>query len=343
MHGKPFQLMNTNKLIFIIAVSFSLLVNIPRIIFLFGSEEQGLVNLMEVSIEDTFFRIFMLFSFCYVVLKFNLDWVRMFSVQFQALAFVAGNVLILLAWMLLFELVNNLIYSINEYSINPRLNRFVYLFVILMLLVISRAIKLSNQSKLDAIEKERLKQQSLQNELAALKNQVNPHFLFNSLNSLSLLVREDQKAAGKFINKLSFLYRYILQSKDQDLVTLKEELKFLDSYIHLIKERYRDNFVVNINIDGKLLHKKIPTLALQLLMENAVKHNEISNDKPLYVDVFNENDRLVLKNKLQKRTGHIESTYTGLSNLNTRFKLHMNKEIEILKDDEYFIVKIPIA
>nr|WP_299341904.1 histidine kinase [Allomuricauda sp.] len=335
--------MNTNKLILIIAVSFSLLVSIPRIIFLFGSEEQGLISLMEVSIGDTVFRIFMLFSFCYVVLKFNLNGLQMFGTKFQGLAFIAGNLLILLLWILFFELVNDVIYSINEYSINPRLNRFVYLFVILMLLVISRAIKLNNQSKLDAIEKEQLKQQSLQNELAALKNQVNPHFLFNSLNSLSLLVREDQKAAGKFINKLSFLYRYILQSKDQDLVTVKEELKFLESYVHLIKERYRSNFIVNVNIDEKLLQKKIPTLALQLLMENAVKHNEISSDKPLYVDVYDENDHLVVKNKLQKRTGHVESTNTGLSNLNTRFKLHVNKEIEISKDDENFVVKIPIV
>ncbi len=298
---------------------------------------------MEVSIGDTVFRIFMLFSFCYVVLKFNLNGLQMFGTKFQGLAFIAGNLLILLLWILFFELVNDVIYSINEYSINPRLNRFVYLFVILMLLVISRAIKLNNQSKLDAIEKEQLKQQSLQNELAALKNQVNPHFLFNSLNSLSLLVREDQKAAGKFINKLSFLYRYILQSKDQDLVTVKEELKFLESYVHLIKERYRSNFIVNVNIDEKLLQKKIPTLALQLLMENAVKHNEISSDKPLYVDVYDENDHLVVKNKLQKRTGHVESTNTGLSNLNTRFKLHVNKEIEISKDDENFVVKIPIV
>nr|WP_297916518.1 histidine kinase [uncultured Allomuricauda sp.] len=335
--------MNTNRLILIVAVSFSLLVNIPRIVFLFGSEEQGLMSLMEVSWTDTFFRAFMLFSFCYVVLKFNLNWVKRFNTKFQVPVFIVLNLAILVVWILCFELVDHLIYSFNEYSLNPRLNRFIYLFVLIMLLIISRAIGLNNQSKQDAIEKEQLKQQSLQNELAALKNQVNPHFLFNSLNSLSLLVREDQKAAGKFINKLSFLYRYILQSKDQDLLTVKEELKFLESYIHLIKERYRDNFMVHVNIGEKLLSRKIPTLALQLLMENAVKHNEISTDRPLRVDVFEENNHLVVKNRLQNRTGHIESTNTGLSNLNKRFKLHTKKEIEILKDGTYFIVKIPIV
>lgn len=250
---------------------------------------------------------------------------------------------ILLVWLLLIELINNFVYGYYEYSIDPRINRFVYLFVMIMLLVISKAIQLNNQSKFNLIEKEKLKRQSLQNELAALRNQVNPHFLFNSLNSLSLLVREDQKAAGIFINKLSFLYRYILQSKDQNLVTVKEEVKFLESYIHLIKQRYQDNFEVVINIDEKLFQKKIPTLALQLLMENAVKHNEISNDKPLFVEVFNKDGWLIVKNRLQKRTGHVESTNTGLSNLNTRFKLQMNQEIEILKEDLHFIVKIPIV
>ncbi|MDD7886934.1 sensor histidine kinase [Flavivirga sp. 57AJ16] len=334
--------MNKNRLILLISISFSFLVNVPRIIFLFGGEGKEIIDLLEVSVEDTILRFLLLFIFCYVVLKFNLQWLQKFNVKYQFLASIAINLIIISVWMLLFKLINDLVININLYTINPQFNAFVYSFVLLMLLVIVRAIKLINQSKLDAIEKEQLKQQSLQSELAALKNQVNPHFLFNSLNSLSLLVREDQKEAGKFINKLSFLYRYILQSKDQDLVTIKEELRFLDSYIHLIKQRYRDNFNVNIHIDEKLLQKKIPTLALQLLMENAVKHNEISDNKPLLVDVFDENDRLVVKNKLQKRTGHIESTNTGLSNLNTRFKLNMNGGIEISKDDVHFTVKIPM-
>lgn len=335
--------MNTNKLILIIAISFSLLVNIPRIVFLFGIEEHGLMSLMEVSLADTVFRISMLFSFCYLVLKLNLKWLRVINTKYRSLASIMLSLLILVLWLLSFELVNNFIYSIEAYTITPRLNRFIYLFVTIMLLVISRAILLNNQSKLDAIEKERLKQQSLQNELAALKNQVNPHFLFNSLNSLSLLVREDQKAAGRFINKLSFLYRYILQSKDQDLVTLKEELRFLESYIHLIEVRYRENFMVNINIKDDLLQNKIPTLALQLLMENAVKHNEISDDRPLKVEVFDEGDHLVIKNRLQERTGNLESTNIGLSNLNVRFKLHMDKELEVLREEGHFVVKLPIG
>lgn len=336
--------MNINKTILLVAVSFSFLVNIPRFIFSFVEiEDKGMLNLFEVSLGDTVFRTAMLFAFCYLVLKYNLQWVQIFNVRYRIVASITGVITIFFAWMGLFELINTYIYSIYEYSINPKINRFIYVFFVIMLLVLSRAIKLNRQTKIDAIEKEQLTKQNAQNELNALKNQVNPHFLFNSLNTLSLLVREDQKAAGKFINKLSFLYRYILQSKDQDMLTVKEELKFLESYIYLIKERYRDNFKVNIHINQTLLQRKIPALTLQLLMENVVKHNEISNDRPLYVDVFDENYHLVVKNKLQRRTGPVESTHTGLSNLNGRFKLHMDKELKISKDNAHFIVKIPVA
>lgn len=336
--------MNTNKTILLVAISFSFLVNIPRFIFSFVEiEEKGVLSLFEVSLGDTVFRTVMLFAFCYVVLKYNLQWVQFFGIRYRMLASIVGVIAIFFVWMGLFEVINGYIYNIYEYSINPKINRFIYVFFVIMLLVISRAIKLNNQAKLDAIEKEQLIKQNAQNELMALKNQVNPHFLFNSLNTLSLLVREDQKAAGKFINKLSFLYRYILQSKDQDMLTIKEELKFLESYVYLIKERYRDNFEVNISIKEELLQRKIPALTLQLLMENAVKHNKISNDRPLSVHVFDENDYLVVKNKLQKRTGVVESTNTGLGNLTGRFKLLMDKEVKILKDKAHFIVKVPMA
>lgn len=335
--------MTNNKLIFIVAGSFSLLTNIPRLIFLFGGEGEALNTILQISVPDTIFRVLAMFFFCFVVLKFNLKWSRRINLKYRTIVSILMNIIAVVLWIQFFKLVNLFIYNTNEYTVAPKLNSFSYVFVMVMLLVISKAINLNNQSKLDAIEKEKLKQQSLQNELTALKNQVNPHFLFNSLNSLSLLVREDQKAAGKFINKLSFLYRYILQGKGQDLVTIKEELKFLESYVYLIKERYRDNFNANINVNEHCFQKKIPTMALQLLVENAVKHNEISNDKPLQVDVFDTDDMLIVKNKLQKRTGHIESTNTGLINLNTRFKLQMNRAIEILKDDTYFTVKLPLV
>lgn len=334
--------MKTNKLIFLIALGISLFFNVPRLNFLYGNQDPFLSNLIEVSVEDTIFRILSLFYFSVVILKFNLNWKQKFHFKYQrGLSFII-HLSFFFLWMFFLKLVNLWIYDFDTFSISDRLINFSYLLVMLILVVISRIIMLTEQSKLNAIEKEQLIQQNLQNELSALRNQINPHFLFNSLNSLSLLVMEDQKAARTFINKLSFMFRYMLQSKDQDMVCIKEEVRFLESYIHLIKQRYRKNFQAMISIDEKLFHQEIPTLALQILMENAVKHNEISNENPLKVEVFDDEKYIVVRNKIQERTGSVESTHTGLSNLNSRFKLLMNKEIEIYTEDKYFTVKIPI-
>ncbi|MDY8134312.1 sensor histidine kinase [Aquimarina sp. 2201CG5-10] len=335
--------MNINRLIFIVALSFSLLVNIPRLVFLFGNEGSLVSSFLGISIKDTVFRMVSLFGFCYLMLKFNIEWN---ITWFKKKAFFKSSILsfiMLFLWMVLFRIFDVAVNSGDSTTLTPRFNWFVYFFIMIMLLVISKTIALNNRAKTDAIEKEILKQQSLKNELAALKNQVNPHFLFNSLNSLSLLVREDQKAAGKFINKLSFLYRYILQSKNHDMVTLKEEMRFLESYIYLIQQRYQASFQIEINISEDLFQHKIPTLSLQLLVENAIKHNEISASRPFVVKIFNEDGWIIVKNKIQRRTSHVESTNVGLSNLNTRFALLIGQEVLIKDINGYFIVKLPLT
>ncbi|UOY06179.1 histidine kinase [Muricauda sp. SCSIO 64092] len=333
--------MKNTRLILVVSIIFSLLVNVPRIVFLFDDGYSVASSLLEVSLKDTIFRFLSIFGFCFVLLKLNIDWNRKWFRKKEFLKSSMASIVILIFWTSIFNYFDVIINSNASSTLTSNLNIFVYFLVMLVLLVVSRMIVLRNQSKKDAVEKERLKQQSLESELAALRNQINPHFLFNSLNSLSFLVRKDKKAAVEFIGKLSFLYRYILQSKDQELITIKKELKFLESYIFLISQRYHENFSAKIAIDPLLHQNKIPTLALQLLVENAVKHNEISTDNPLGVNIFNEGTWIVVKNKLQPRTGNIESTNTGLSNLNTRFRLYMDKDIAITKEDGCFTVKIP--
>jgi LytS/YehU family sensor histidine kinase len=191
------------------------------------------------------------------------------------------------------------------------------------------------------IENERLKQQNLQTELTALKNQIDPHFLFNSLNSLNCLLRDNDEAA-QFVKKLSFMYRYILQSGDRDLVSLKEELKFLESYSYLIKTRYRDRIDIDIKVDSKYHEKEIPPLALQLLVENAVKHNEISETNPLTVNIYTKDGYVFVENILQPRTVMAEGTGNGLMNLDKRYHLIAKQNIVINKDDNKFSVKLPL-
>lgn len=334
--------MKTNKITFLIALGISVFFNIPRLNYHFGNVDPFLDNLIEVSVEDTAFRILSLFSFCFVVLKFNLSWKLRLQFKYQKWVSFSINILFYLFWMLLLRLVDLWVYDFDTFSLSPQIMNFTYLLVMLILIVISRIIRLTLLSKQNAIEKERLVQQNLQNELSALRNQVNPHFLFNSLNTLSLLIRQDQSKAERFIQKLSFLYRYILQSKDQDLVTLEEELGFLESYLYLIRQRYDSKFTSIINVDPKYYNSQIPSLSLQLLLENAVKHNEISKRNPLEVLIYTEDNFVVVKNKLQARKLASESTNIGLSNLQSRFKLLLNKDIRIVKDDTHFTVKLPI-
>jgi LytS/YehU family sensor histidine kinase len=218
---------------------------------------------------------------------------------------------------------------------------FVYFIVLLIVVIISRNLRYQLIREEDISEKELLKQESLKNELEALKNQINPHFLFNSLNSLNSLIR-DNKQATTFVNKLSFMYRYILQSGSQDLVTIKEELKFLESYIYLIKTRYRDRFQIDINVDENVLNKKLPALALQLLVENAVKHSEISETNPLLVKVYSEDDFVIVENLIKPRTTFVDSTGNGLVNLNKRYELLKNNNIIISDTNQMFKVKLPL-
>ncbi|UTW66443.1 DUF3972 domain-containing protein [bacterium SCSIO 12643] len=307
----------------------------PRIVFILNNPIQDF-GMLEMSWADVIFRCISVFLFSYLILWLNTSlWSNK---NILTKVFLSFGVFIV--WRLIYRVVDHFI----EFHtvISPRFDAFVYLLILIMLLVVSYTIHLNHQSKKDAIEKERLKQQGLQNELTALKNQMNPHFLFNSLNSLSLLVRKDQGSAEKFIQKLSFLYRYILHSADEDLVSLQEEMKFLKSYIYLMQQRYQENFEVLMEIPEDLGTIKIPSLALQLLVENAVKHNEISKRHPLKIEIRYDGNFLIVQNKIQLRTGYVESMEKGLSNLNLRYQLLKNTEIEIVNDAHNFIVKLPI-
>ena len=138
------------------------------------------------------------------------------------------------------------------------------------------------------------------------------------------------------------MYRYILQSKEKELVTIQEELTFLQSYIHLIKTRYRNRFEVLISIDNKWLEYTLPILSLQLLVENAVKHNQISKESPLHINIYVENASLIVKNKIKLKKTLVASTGQGLNNINKRYVLLKNKQLVINKSNGFFEVSLPL-
>ncbi|WP_026729637.1 sensor histidine kinase [Flavobacterium denitrificans] len=197
------------------------------------------------------------------------------------------------------------------------------------------------QTQQIGVELERSKALNLGAQYELLKQQVNPHFLFNSLNTLKSMVDIQDPQSSDFILKLSDFYRFTLESRKLDLISLKEEIQILDSYVYLLKARFEDGFEVINVIDQKQYDCAIPPFSLQLLIENCIKHNVVSLDKPLRIKLYTENDFLVIENPIQLKRG-VLSTGVGLDNINQRFMHLAHKEIEIDKNDTTFKVKIPL-
>lgn len=190
-----------------------------------------------------------------------------------------------------------------------------------------------------AVAMEQLKSETLKTQYESLKNQVNPHFLFNSLNVLSELVYEDQAKAVDFIRMMSNVYRYVLENKDQELVPLREELRFLNSYAYLQKIRFGDN--LQLEIDEQKGEGMVPPLALQMLLENAIKHNVISDTKPLKVTVRIDRNQIIVRNKKQEKLSK-DSTGIGLDNLRARYGYLTERPVRVQESDANFEVIIPL-
>ena len=175
-----------------------------------------------------------------------------------------------------------------------------------------------------------------------LKNQLDPHFLFNSLNVLSSLIEENPKKAQEFTVALSKIYRYVLDQKDKNLISVEEELNFAKLYVSLLKMRFEDAIIINFQTDADMNDFRIVPLSLQLLLENAIKHNIISDQKPLQIDIFKEENYLVVQNSYQKKQTFEKSTGIGLQNIMQRYNLVSNLEINIQQTNEHYIVKLPL-
>jgi two-component system, LytTR family, sensor kinase len=199
------------------------------------------------------------------------------------------------------------------------------------------------QWKNSLTEKEQLQQLTIQQEFETLKSQVNPHFLFNCFNTLSSLIVEDRKQAEVFLNELSKVYRYLLRNNEDGLSSLQTEIKFIESYYRLLKTRHGDAVQLSIETDKKYDHYLLPSLTLQLLVENAVKHNVLSKNKPLVIDIFTTaGNKLVVSNNLQLRTLKVPSNKVGLDNIKAKYELLNQTGFQVLKDNKTFSVVLPL-
>lgn len=192
-------------------------------------------------------------------------------------------------------------------------------------------------------ETEKIKKERISSQLEALKNQVNPHFLFNSLNTLASIIPEDPKRAVEFVQKMSAVYRNILDLNEKQVVTLEEELDTLEKYIFLVQTRFPENLSFEMHIDDSARDRYIVPMSVQNLVENALKHNIISKKKPLHITLETSGEELVVTNNLQKKITEEKGTGTGLRNIDNRYRLTFGRRITVEETEQTFGVRIPLV
>ena len=194
-----------------------------------------------------------------------------------------------------------------------------------------------------AVEAEALKKEQLQTQFDSLKNQLSPHFLFNSLGSLSSLIEENPQKAQAFVNEMASVYRYLLQANERPLTTLRLEMAFIDAYSNMLKTRFAEGLQLSVRIAERYWHSLLPPLTLQVLLENAVKHNAVLPNRPLRVMISTDDDgSLVVVNNRQPKTSPVSSSRKGLHNIATKYRLLNQPAIRITETDTQFNVVVPL-
>jgi LytS/YehU family sensor histidine kinase len=192
------------------------------------------------------------------------------------------------------------------------------------------------------LETEKYKTESAIAQLQNLKNQLNPHFLFNNLSVLTSLVYKNQDKAAQFINELAKVYRYVLDSKNAELVSLQQELDFIEHYIYLQKIRFEDSVVFEINIDESMKSAYLLPMCLQMVVENTIQHNETSQANPLRVSIYTTDNTLVIENPIKLRTNVVDSSKTGLKNIELRYSFFTDEKVIINNNEKTFKVILPL-
>jgi hypothetical protein len=271
------------------------------------------------------------------VIASRINWlvspVKGLFVQFiSSIIYTIGSILILME-------VYNFLFNIDFGRTNAMIYSVTTVTIIISLFMHGRSFLL--EWKQTALDAEKLKRESVTARYESLKNQVNPHFLFNSFNALTNLVYENQDLAAKFIKQLSEVYRYVLDTRDRELFTKEEELKFLESYLFLQKIRFGENLQVSIQLDD--VKTWFPPLVLQMLIENAIKHNIIAAEQPLTLQIYAEDNYVVVENKLQKKKIQMgESAGVGLSNIRLRYEFLTDRKVVVEELPDKFIVRLPV-
>ena len=259
---------------------------------------------------------------------------------------IVGSVVITLIGLFVLRLISEMTMNdktLSEFIANESYRNYQFgLWVTMTVVATFHFIYYYNKYQQKKVKESQIVAKTESAKFESLKNQLDPHFLFNSLNVLTALIGENPKQAEKFTTKLSKVYRYVLQQKDKDLIPLEEELKFAKSYMELLNMRFEGGirFIIPETVSNPDL--KIIPLSLQLLLENAVKHNVITSDNPLEIKIKEENGYLTIENNINLKDSIGKSTKVGLQNINQRYSLITDKKVEITSKNQIFKVKLPL-
>lgn len=267
------------------------------------------------------------------------------KIRYKIAFFFAGSVSATTLTVIIVLVVGMILhpFSLKDNYIPLKLNITYCWLVNLLYHLVNAIIFYFREYKSSALEAEQLKNVTAQAELQLIKSQINPHFLFNNLNVLAALIMKDNKEANRFIEEFSKVYRYILSNHNKELVELKEELDFIKPYIFLLEKRFAEGLQIKVTIAENQYGKLIIPASLQMLIENAIKHNVVSRNKPLIIDVHtNGSNTIVVSNNLQQKQTVENSTGIGLQNIIKRYQLVSNRMVAIDANENNFTVTLPL-
>ena len=306
-------------------------------------------NINEFLIDFTFYQLYAFvlgYSNMYFFGRMNrVSWKKNSTLK-RIIIGVIGSTVITLAGLFLLRALTSMYYAGNSFQVFLENEKFQYykfgLWITLTIVAIFHVIYFYTKYQQNKLKEQKVIAGTASAKFDALKNQLDPHFLFNSLNVLTSLIEENPAQAQKFTTSLSKVYRYVLEQKSKELVTVDEELQFAKTYMSLLKMRFEESIVFSMPEKATNPESKVVPLSLQLLLENAVKHNMVTSSKPLHIKIYEDNGYLVVENNLQPKQIVKKSSGVGLSNIMQRYKLLTNKKVDINKQANSFAVAIPM-
>jgi two-component system, LytTR family, sensor kinase len=326
-------------LLVMLAVGLVIIVFYTTINYLSGK------NTAEYSADAAFsilitFILYFLFRRMFGFLNDKFPWKE--SIKKRLMIEVPMILIISIGAMLFFTLFWNQIHNKESSNAILFMNCTISFLVSVIINLFTEGSTIFKLYKETAVSTEILKRKTLESHFETLKSQVAPHFLFNSLNTLIALIDENPKIAKDFVQHLANYYRYSMQVNANETVDLETELNLVRNYIFLLTSRFGDNLKVEFPVHSASYNKHIVPLAIQLLIENSVKHNIISSSKPLTVSIIIEDKYLIVRNNLQKKDASEISNRLGLDNIRNRYAIVCNQPIEVVESDAYFQVKLPL-